>query len=273
MNKNSYFESSNGGAQINVEGYKTTKLKYNKKQTSVMGVAMSTVGLGFLYLAALGFLLEYLVFLPNIKGESGSAFSTVLLGLSTVGIIVGAIMSLIWTFRINKASMMFGIVTIFIYMSAYAIGFGSLFSYIQYTSGNDGIPLIMSAFGIVGFIFLGTFAVTKLISLKGFITLSKIVMISSIIGIISMIALSIASFFVFSGTQKWIFLASTLISTFLSVLFLVYQLWCAQNMDKFYLDSETSSKMGLFIGFQILLNVTVLLFNMLRLILMFNNRN
>ena len=98
--------------------------------------------------------------------------------------------------------MMFGIVTIFIYMSAYAIGFGSLFSYIQYTSGNDGIPLIMSAFGIVGFIFLGTFAVTKLISLKGFITLSKIVMISSIIGIISMIALSIASFFVFSGTQK-----------------------------------------------------------------------
>lgn len=272
MNKNSYFDSpGNGSAQINVEGYKTSKLKYNKKQVSVMNIAMSTVGIGFIYLTALGFLLEYLVFLPMINNGENASAANILIGFASIGILVGSIMSLIWTFRINKASTAFAVSTVFIYTTAYAIGFGSLFSLIQYQSGVNGIPLIMSAFGIVGFIFLGTFAITKLISLKGFVTLSKIVLVSSIFGFVAMLGLIIASMFIFnSGTQRWVFVATIAISTILSILFLVYQLWCAQNMDKFYMDQESSFKMGLFVGFQILLNVTVLLFNILRLIAIFN---
>ena len=258
MNKG-YFSSTNGYSHI--EGYKTTKLKYNKKQASVMTVGMLTAGIGFLYLAALGFILEYTVFL-NIDAQEAI---TTLSAIASIGIIVGIILSLIWAFRIYKASLAFGITTIFIYTTSYAIGFASLFALLNYLYGNESLLLIMSVFAFVAFIFIATCAVTKLMSLKSFITFTKIVSIASIIGLISLVILMLVGSFVMGEAYKTVFLICSAISIVLSVLFLAYDLWLAQNMDKFYMEDGLNVKVGLFIGFQILMNIVILIFNILRI--------
>lgn len=259
MNKG-YFTSTNNN--YHVEGYKTTKLKYNKKQMSVLNIGMLTAGIGFLYLAALGFILEYTVFL-QLNNEIAQVS---LMSIASIGIIVGSIMSFIWAFRVQKASMAFGLITIFIYTTAYAIGFGSLFAYLQLIYNNESLLLIMSVFGFVGLIFLATFAITKLMSLKFFVTFSKIVMVASIVGMISMIALIIASMFLMGESYRTVFIIVSVIGIIMSVLFLAYDLWLAQNMDKFYMEDDMNIKMGMFIGFQILMNLILLLFNLLRLL-------
>ncbi|WP_129374570.1 Bax inhibitor-1/YccA family membrane protein [Malacoplasma penetrans] len=267
MNKG-YFASSNNNA-YHVEGYKTTKLKYNKKQMSVLNIGMLTAGLGFLYVAAIGFILEYAVFLPL-----GNEISQVmLLSFASVGIIVGSIMSMIWAFRVHKASLAFGLITILIYTTAYGIGFGSLFAYLQQQFENQGLLLIMSVFGIVGLIFIGTFAVVKLMSLKAFVTFSKIVMVASIFGFIAMMGLIIASIFLVGEAYRTIAIVVSVIGILMAVLFLAYDLWLAQNMDKFYVEEGMNAKMGLFIGFQILINLIMMLFYLLRLVaLLADNR-
>lgn len=263
MNKG-YFEST-GNTYSHVEGYKTTKLKYNKKQVSVLNIGMLTAGIGFLYLAALGFILEYNVFL-NLAAQQGGA-DLILISLSSVGIIVGFILSLIWSFRVQKASIAFGIITILVYTTSYAIGFGSLFAYLNMVYGNESLLLIMSVFGFVGLIFIGTFAVTKLMSLKTFINFSKIIMVASIIGIISLVVLLILSMFLVGEAYRVTFIISSVVGIIMSVLFLAYDLWLAQNMDKFFMDDSINLKMGLFIGFQILMNIIILIFNLLRLLM------
>ncbi|MDE5767134.1 MAG: hypothetical protein K2H56_01150 [Malacoplasma sp.] len=269
MNKKGYFASTGNNQYTQVEGYKTIKQKYDKKQISVLNVGMLTAGIGFLYVAALGFLLEYLVFNPLLENiafgnfEDSSA-SYIILTLAVIGLTIGSILSLVWSFRVYKASLAFAITTIFIYTTSYAVGFGSLFSYVNWI--YDGLSLIMVAFALVGVIFLGTFAISKLISIKSAVTLSKLIFASFGIALVAFLVVLFWSLFGMSQeAYRVIILVTSGISCLLSVLLLAYNLWLAQNMDKFYLPNELNLKVGLFIGFQILVNLMILLWSILRI--------
>ncbi|MDE5545259.1 MAG: hypothetical protein K2I76_01460 [Malacoplasma sp.] len=268
MNKKGYFASTGNNQYTQVEGYKTIKQKYDKKQISVLNVGMLTAGIGFLYVAALGFLLEYLVFNPLLQNISYDndylGTSYIVLTLAVVGLTIGSILSLVWSFRVYKASLAFAITTIFIYTTSYAVGFGSLFSYINWI--YDGLSLIMVAFALVGIIFLGTFAISKLLSIKSAITLSKLIFASFGIALVAFLVVLFWSLFGMSQeAYRVIILVTSGISCLLSVLLLAYNLWLAQNMDKFYLPNELNLKVGLYIGFQMLVNLMLLLWSILRI--------
>ncbi|MDE6082492.1 MAG: hypothetical protein K2F52_01280 [Malacoplasma sp.] len=268
MNKKGYFASTGNNQYTQVEGYKTIKQKYDKKQISVLNVGMLTAGIGFLYVAALGFLLEYLVFNPLLQnisyGNDYLGTSYIVLTLAVVGLTIGSILSLVWSFRVYKASLAFAITTIFIYTTSYAVGFGSLFSYINWI--YDGLSLIMVAFALVGIIFLGTFAISKLLSIKSVVTLSKLIFASFGIALVAFLVILFWSLFGMSQeAYRVIILVTSGISCLLSVLLLAYNLWLAQNMDKFYLPNELNLKVGLYIGFQMLVNLMLLLWSILRI--------
>ena len=271
---NGYFSSpsDNNSQQMhyNVEGYKTIKQKYTKKQASVLTVSLLTAGIGFLYVAVLGLLLEYLVFNPILLNPDATigqlTAANAILTIASVGIIIGIIMSFIWSFRLYKASLAFGIVTIFIYASSFAVGFGSLFSYIEAISDEKGLSIIMSAFGLVGVIFLGAFAVAKLLSIKGIITLTKLIIATSAIAFVAYLAFMIWALIGMQASYaRTVSLIINGLFCLLSIFLLVSNIWKAQNMDKFYLPNELNAKMGLFIGFQILVSLITILYTILRI--------
>ncbi|MCF0217822.1 MAG: hypothetical protein HUJ42_02130 [Malacoplasma sp.] len=268
MNKRGYFSNDNSQTYFRPDNYRSFGLKYEKKQVSVLNTGLLTAGLGFLYVALIGFLFEYLVFLPVLNGDTssfGSGWSIALI-CASVGIIVGSIMSLIWSFRVYKASSTFALITIAIYTTASGIGLGALFAIIELLYQN-GLGLIMSAFGLIAAIFLGSYLITKLISFKFSLTLTKIVMVASIVGSLLFIGMLIASFAITSlYAYRVLWIAMSAISIVLGIIFLVYNLWIAQSMDRLYMENELSKKMGLFIGFQILSNMIMLLFAILRII-------
>ena len=237
--------------------------EYNKKQTSVLNTSMFTASIGFLSIFAIGFLSQYML------ENSTSYFQVETLNLiSTFGIMIGFVLSLVWAFRVYKASTLFALTTVTLYCVSYGIGFGFLF----YSLNQKEVLYI---FAMVGAIFFGTFLVSKTLSIKAAMKLSKMLWIASLVAMVSYLFLSMFMFFSFyrSFTTNYaIFLVTTGISGVLSVLYLVWSLWMAQNMDSFMQDSEMSKKLGLFIGFQILMNLVQLVILIARMFLIFGNR-
>lgn len=240
--------------------------EYNKKQTKVLSTSMLTASLGFLAIFFIGFLSEYLI---DQAINAGSVIDvSALYIVSTIGILVGVILSLVWSFRLYNASLLFGSIVITIYCLSYGIGFGFLFYALDLSE-------IMYAFATVAAIFLGTFLIAKVMSIKTALKLSKILFIATMVYLAAFFILLIVSFAttLIPGAYRTIILITTGISGFLSILYLTWSLWMAQNMDNFMNDEQLSRKMGLFIGFQILVNLIQLLILIIRLFLIFGRNN
>lgn len=263
MNFSGYF----GGAHQSQ--IKQTNFKYSVKQMSVMTISLLTAGIGFLGTFLIGFLCQYLLSLSS----NGIAEST-LYTVSSIGILVGSILAIIWCFRVYKASTGFAIATILTYCISFGIGFGFLFYAIDFKS-------ILFAFGVVGLIFLGTFIISKIISFKVALSLAKILIVSAIVAIVVILVSNLVVFYtnIFSSfetsiqTARITILITTIVSGLLSIGYLAWNLWLAQNMDQFAGDANLSKKIGMFIGFQILVNLIQLVMLILRLFLIFGSSN
>lgn len=237
-----------------------TSYAYTKKQTSVLNTCMLTAGIGFTAIFLIGKLCQYL--LGNISYYDATMLQTV----SSIGIIVGFVLSLIWCFRVHKASTLFALIVVSIYCISYGIGFGFLFVVLE---NQD----IMFAFLMVGAIFILTFFISKAISFKTGMKLTKIIIVTSIVSLIAFALSWIISIFAPSLIfNKTTFLITSGLSAVFSVLYLTWSLWQAQNMDNFIQDGDISKKIGLFFGFQILMNLVQLVLVILRLLLIFGNR-
>ncbi len=243
----------------------SSSFAYSKKQASVLSTSMLTASIGFIAIFAIGMLCQYFLTSNNSTALSIDLLYTI----SSIGILVGMVLSIIWCFRVYQASMGFALATIITYCISYGIGFGFLFVALE-------LREIIFAFGMVGMIFLGTFLVAKGMSLKTALKLGKLVWISSIVAMFSFLIISMITLFtpIFSyGNARTIVLVTSGISGALSVMYLVWSMWSAQNMDNFIQDEQLSKKMGLFIGFQILVNLIQLVMVIIRLLLIFGRRN
>lgn len=246
--------------------------QYDKKQMSIMATSMLTAGIGFVATFLVGILCEYLLQVA-VKNNSAIAVDTLYM-ISGIMLVVGTILAIIWCFRMYTASTFFAVTTIVIYCLSYGIGFGFLFYALDVAS-------IIFAFGVVGIIFLATYLISKIVTIKAALTLAKILFISSIVALIVIFASNMIIFYTnilgsygtAIKTAQITVAITTAITGVLSVLYLVWNLWCAQNMDQFIYDGNTSKKVGLFIGFQILINLVQLVMLILRLFLIFGNRS
>lgn len=233
--------------------------KYSKKQFTVLNTSMLVASIGFMSIFLIGFLIRYLISNEIIGVVSVST----MIVFANIGIIVGTILSFVWCFRVYKASTFFALFTIILYCLSYGVGFGFLFYLLGYQD-------IMVAFLTVGLIFFGTFLISRVMSFKIAMKLGHIIFIASFVGMFVFLAMFLIGFFtpIFSFGNGIVYYVTIGLSGVLSILFLVYELWLAQNADKFISDSELSLKLGMFFGFQILVNLIQILFIIIRFLLL-----
>lgn len=237
------------------------KTQFNKHQVSSLTRAMMVTGFGFLATFLIGILIEYLI---DYSIKIGSITNiNVLFSITAVGLIISFGLSIIWSFRVYKASTGFATTTIIVYCIANGVGFGSLFYLVEYWE-------IMMVFGVLGLIFLFTFGISKIISSKVVLSLMKIAFVATIVYLVFVLIVGLLSGFgllsFFSFGYSYLIIIA--VSGLLSIFYLVYELWIIQNLDKFYLDNELTKKLSIFMGFQILMNLINLLWVFLRVFLL-----
>lgn len=255
---------------------KKTKVQYSKHQLSALTRAMMVTGFGFLATFVIGILTEFIaskiIGFTTISSISSISDSYTYMNVYTnltiatvIGLLVSVVLSLIWSFRVYKASTAFAALTVAIYCLANGIGFGALFLLVEYWQ-------IMFAFGILGLIFLFTFGIAKIISFKAALNIMKVAAIATVVYLVFVVIVSLLSAFVLStGTFDYLYLVIIAVSGILSVLYMIYELWLIQNLDNFYVEEELSRKLSVFMGFQVLVNLINLVWVILRLFAIFRN--
>lgn len=234
---------------------------YTKKQMSVLSTSMLTASIGFIATCLIGYLTQFV-----LTQYGDSIATTSLYIISSIGIIIGTVLSFVWTFRWQNASLAFGSSIIALYCICYGIGFGFLFYSLELSD-------IIFAFGMVGLITLGSFIVSKVMSVKAAYKFSQMAFVIGIVGFVIILVCSMVAMFtpIVSTSFKTLFLITSIVSGIISIIYLIYSLWLAQNMDKFINDAQLSTKLGIFLGFNILVQIITLTLNMLRFIRYFKN--
>lgn len=260
--------------QSNQVGYpyqqKSAKVKYSKYQVSALTRAMMVTGFGFLATFLVGILTEYIISLilgsntiTNI--QMSISVITNLWVITVIGLLVSVVLTLVWSFRVYNASTGFATITIAVYCLANGIGFGSLFFVVAYWE-------IMFAFGILGLIFLFTFGIAKLLSFKSALNIMKVATIGTIVYLVFVLLIGLVSVFCLStDVFNYLYLVIIAVSGLLSVLYMIYEIWTIQNLDKFYLEQELTRKLSIFMGFQVLINLINLVWILLRFFIIFKN--
>ncbi|MGL5591146.1 MAG: hypothetical protein ACRDCF_00180 [Mycoplasmoidaceae bacterium] len=232
---------------------------YSKRQVSMLSNALFVAGIGFVFTALLGYLTAFLFRTNSVSGD-------VLYYLGGPLIFISVILSIVWQFKIENASNFFMFSVVTIYCIANGIGFGSIFLALE-------MEQIMIAFGMTGFIFLGTFIISKLMSIKAAMSFGKILFVSAIIYIFGSLIVSLSSWFIIGTSNTAFFnilIISTIVGGLLSVGYLAYSLWLIQNMDKFLTNNDDlKRKYSIFFGFILLINLLSIFYRILQLMLIF----
>lgn len=245
-----------------VNAPRQSKMKYSTNQMSSLTRAMMVTGFGFLGTFVVG-LLSWLLIENMLKSGNpwvqARNLDTMFI-ISGISLFVSVILTLIWSFRVYKASTAFATITIVLYCISNGIGFGFLFWAVE-------LPEILIAFGMLGLIFLGTFGIAKIMSFKAAMSLTRILMIAMVIYMIATLTFMFLSLFgvLTSTTFEYIYLVVVAVSGLLSVLYMVYELWVIQNLDKFNMDEQLTKRLSIFMGFQVLINLINLLWMILRI--------
>ena len=245
--------------------YQTTNIEkgrvklYSKRQVSMLSNALFVAGVGFVFTALIGFLSAWLLRENSISGNTLYYFGGPL-------VFISLILSIVWQFRVEKASNLFMFSVVSIYCISNGIGFGSIFLALN-------MEQIMIAFGMTGFIFLGTFIISKLMNAKVAINLGKILFISAVVYLIGSLVISLSSFFMIGISNRSYFnvlIISTIVGGLISIGYLAYSLWMIQNMDKFLTnDDDLRRKYSIFFGFILLINLISIVYRILQLMLVF----
>ncbi len=182
--------------------------------------------------------------------------------LASIGVATSVILSLVWTFRVNSWSLGAGIAIITVYSISNGIGFGSLFLIFH-------MKEIMLIFGIVGFILLGTYVAAKCSTLKGMLTLTKVISFIFIFYMLALLIVFLSTFFTLGGSSQifGLYMMVSGVGGLLSCLYLVYEFWMIQRLDDFIEDQEIKKKNAVFFGFLILTNLISLVWTIARMVL------
>ncbi len=140
---------------------------YTKGQAKTVTTALLTATIGFLITTLVGYAVSYLIY-DAIDGDlTAGNWHEALLGLATGGILISFILSFVWMFNMNKWSIGAGIAITTLFAICEGVGFGSLFVVLE-------VKELMIIFGMLAFILLGAFGVSKILTDKGALTLWKL---------------------------------------------------------------------------------------------------
>lgn len=227
---------------------------YSKSQRSMSSIAMLTASIGFLLTCLIG----YLVSLLWEKLDYGNYYDKMqaasnlrnLYIISTIGIFVSVIMTIIWNFKRGSASYTFAFISLTIYCLSQGIGFGSLFYVFD-------VREILLIFGMVGFILLFCYISSKVTSEKIAMSLGKISFFGFIGYLLASITILIISLFVVKNEYyRTVMLISTFVGGLLSLFYIVYLFYQLQRTEEFLIDDvKLRRKIAIFYGMQILVQI------------------
>lgn len=267
--------SDSGYTTVNQNNTHFSKKQYSKHQMSIMSWALSVAGFGLLAIGLIGFGFLELIKKASTNLEAERALQ-IFVPIIVICSVLSFVLCLIWVFKMQNASLFFQLFTLIVYCSSTGFSLSGMFFYLN-------APEIIFAFAITGLAFFLTFFIAKIMSLKTAISLGKIMMVLMIVYFVLIIISILTSFFSFIPTigtnynsiiNQWIYVIITFVSGILTVLFLLYNLWTIQNMDKFNsnLESKEIRNIGMFFGFMILMNLVRILFFVLRMMINLRGR-
>lgn len=250
------------------------KRQYNKHQMSIMSWALSVAGFGLLAIGLIGFGFLELIKSASVNLEAARSLQ-IFVPIVSICSILSFILCLVWCFKMQNASLIFQLLTLITYCVSTGFSLGGAFYYIE-------VPEIIFAFAITGLAFFLTFFIAKIMSIKSAMNLGKITMILFFVYLILIFISIILNAFSFIPTisqgynsimNNWIYTIITSVSGVLTILFLIYNLWAIQNMDKFnnYLDNKQIRNIGMFFGLMILMNLIRILFFIIRMLINFRS--
>lgn len=224
---------------------------YTKSQSRTLSTALLTAGIGFLVTCLVGYLFSYLILSVN-----QSEFT--LLGMAGGGLLIAFVLALVWSFNVEKWSINAGIAITTLYAVCEGIGFGSLFVFLQARE-------IMIIFGLVGFILVGSYCVSRILTAKGAMTLWKLATVLFVVYIVGALIVLLSTLFsgISEDTLKF-YNITCFVGGLLSVFYIIYNLWAAKNLDVWLQDDQLKTKWGLIIGFNILMNLINLVWTLAR---------
>lgn len=278
MEQNNEFindEQSNGNyTTVNHHEGSFAKRQYNKHQMSIMSWALSVAGFGLLAIGLIGFGFLELIKSASVNLEAAKSLQ-IFVPIVSICSIVSFILCLVWCFKMQNASLTFQLLALITYCISTGFSLGGAFYYIE-------APEIIFAFAITGLAFFLTFFIAKIMSIKSIMNLGRITMILFFVYLILIFVSIILNAFSFIPTigqgynsimNNWIYTIITSVSGILTILFLIYNLWAIQNMDKFnnYLDSKQIRNIGMFFGLMILMNLIRILFFIIRMLIRFRS--
>lgn len=235
---------------------------YTTSQTRILSTSLFVAAVGFLLTFLIGLITQRLI--VQFAQDQDTYSITALWAVTTIMFLIGTIMSFIWVFRVHKASTTFSLVTIGCYVIGYGISLGAFLFLLGYQD-------VMFAFLTVGLLLLVAFTISRALSFKAALNLRKFIIFGSIgllVSYLIMFPLSLI-FSRVSGFNSTVYYVTLIFSGLLGFAFLVFNLWNAQKMDQFYIETNIRKKLALFIGFQILVSLLQLLFFMLRMLAAF----
>lgn len=220
-----------------------------KQTKSIMTMSMLVAGIGFVVTCLVGYIFSY-AFSWAATQENWESWFDILMGIAIFGLVFSLVLSTIWRIRREKWSIKASIILITIFVISNGIGFGSLFFLLH-------VKEIMIIFGMTGFILLGTYGLSKLMSTKAALTLWKVATALLLTYSIAMGIVCCATYFTI-GIGKNIgglIVIAVAISGFASVLYLTYYFWRINKYETEIKDETLRKKIALFYGFYILVNV------------------
>ncbi len=225
---------------------------YSQKQSKAITTSMLVAAIGFVATCVLGYAFSFL-------WESMYGVINRLYIISGIALLATLILSIVWTFKIDSWSIGAGIGVVSLYCLAESVGFSSLFVAFN-------VREILIIFGLVGFILIGTYCVSRVVSAKGALTLWKVTWTLTIFYMIASLIVTLSTLFL-KGISLQMMLIISFVGGLLSVLYLVYEFWSIQRIDEFVEDSEMKTKLAIFYGFQILIDIIALIWRIARLYL------
>ncbi|WP_033159711.1 hypothetical protein [Mycoplasmoides alvi] len=251
---------------------------FRQEQSKLLSRSFLFTGISFFLIFVFSFLLYYL--LP--QNSSGANVANNFLIISPIFILVSTIMGMFLRGK-THGTMTFTFFVYTLYIIAQSIGIGGLLYAIKFSSTvglNSGINVIdvASVFGVAGLMFIGMSLIGIKMSRKASAKFSTFIIAATIVWLLSSVVFSVMFIFTpfFGGgynSNSWFVIVSTLVGGLFNlgyIVFIVSQIKQSSDFVDLVGNRTLTNSLAASYGFWMLVNLMGLVWNLIRLLFIFN---
>lgn len=243
---------------------KITKREYSKSQVSLLTRSMLIAGIAFVIIGACSY-----GFAKLFENMLGTTYTPIGLLICLLTLIASMVISSLWTINMFKSGSWGLTITCYLlYILMTSVAFGWIFS-LGFNQQLWWLPVI---FAVAGGVFLITFAIAKLMSLRGVVTMGKIIGATAIAMSILMIVFLVIMIVALATQNGGVVLAGDALCSLImagmaliSFLYIIIDIWRIQKLSQFADEQgiEQTKIMPWLFGFSLLTDLINVVFWMI----------